>query len=183
MRRFAHIAATIAGVVVFGSLLWSSPANAQEASPPEVPASVQTRPGEKVVLLAHASGSQIYVCRVGTDGRVTWTLKAPEAELTDRNGKVIGNHSAGPTWKLKDGSEVSGKTLAHVDSPDPAAIPWLLVSVVNHSGKGVLTNVTMIQRVHTHGGNPPLEGCDESHRDAQTKSSYTADYYFYAPTK
>jgi len=182
MRRFAAIAATIAGVVMVGPL-WSSPANAQKTSPPEVPASLHTRPGEEVVLLAHASGFQIYVCRAGTDGKFTWTLKAPEAELMDPNGKVIGNHSAGPTWKLNDGSEVSGKALAHVDSPDPASIPWLLVSIVNHSGKGALTNVTTIQRVHTRGGNPPLEGCDNSHPDAETKSSYTADYYFYAPAK
>jgi hypothetical protein len=183
MRGFAHTAATISGVVMLGPLLGLSLANAQKESPPEVPNSVQTRPGEEVVLLAHASGFQFYACRAGTDGKFTLTLKASEAELTDRSGKVIGSHSAGPTWKLKDGSEVSGKALAHVDSPDPASIPWLLVNVVRHSGKGVLTNVTTIQRMHTHGGNPPLEGCDESHRDAETKSSYTADYYFYAPAK
>jgi hypothetical protein len=183
MRRSVHTAATIASVVMLGPLLQLSLANAQEEPSPEVPASIQARPGEDVVLLAHASGLQIYACRAGADGKFTWTLKAPEAELTDRNGKVIGTHFAGPAWKLKDGSEVSGKALAHADSPDPASIPWLLVNVVNHSGKGVLTNVTTIQRVHTHGGNPPLEGCDESHLNAETKSSYTADYYFYAPAK
>jgi hypothetical protein len=183
MRRFAHTAATIAGVVMIGPLLWLPLANAQKESPPDVPASIQAGPGVEVVLLGHASGSQIYACRPGTDGKFTWSLKAPEAELTDRNGKVIGNHSAGPTWKMKDGSEVTGKALAHVDSPDPGSIPWLLVNVVNHSGNGVLANVTTIQRVHTRGGNPPLEGCDASHRDAETKSSYMADYYFYAPAK
>jgi hypothetical protein len=183
MRGWVHTAATIAGVVMLGPLLRFSLANAQEEPPPEVPAAVRARPGEEVVLLAHASGFQIYACRAGTDGKFIWTLKAPDAELTDRNGKVIGSHSAGPTWKLKDGSEVSGKALAHADSPDPGSVPWLLVNVVNHSGRGVLTKVTTIQRVHTHGGNPPLEGCDESHRDAETKSSYTADYYFYAPAK
>jgi hypothetical protein len=67
-----------------------------------------------------------------------------EAELKDRNGNVIGSHSAGPTWKLQDGSEVSGKALAHVDSPDPASIPWLLVNVVNHSGKGALIDADLI---------------------------------------
>ena len=96
---------------------------------------------------------------------------------------MIGNHSAGPSWKLKDGSEVTGKALAHVDSPDPDSIAWLLVNVVAHSGKGLLTGVTTIQRVNTHGGKPPAQGCDESHRDAETKSGYTADYYFYAPAK
>jgi hypothetical protein len=54
---------------------------------------------------------------------------------------------------------------------------------VSHAGNGLLTNVTTIQRVHTHGGQPPAEGCDAAHRDAETKSSYTADYYFYAPAK
>jgi hypothetical protein len=183
MRRSTQTAATLAGVVIIGFLLGLPLANAQKESPPEVPASVQARAGEEVVLLAHASGSQIYACRAGADGKFTWTLKAPDAELKDRNGKVVGSHSAGPTWKLKDGSEVSGKALAHVDSPDPGSIPWLLVNVVSHSGNGVLATVTTIQRVHTHGGNPPLEGCDASHHDAETKSSYTADYYFYAPAK
>jgi hypothetical protein len=53
--------------------------------------------------------------------------------------------------------------------------------VVSHSGEGVLSKVTTIQRVNTHGGKPPAGGCDDSHRDAESKSSYTADYYFYAP--
>jgi hypothetical protein len=121
--------------------------------------------------------------------RSTWTLKGPEAELRDRNDKVIGQHSLDPTsklptWKLKDGSEVSGKAAAHVDSLDADSIPWLLVNVASHAGKGQLTNIAMIQRVHTHGGKPGNDDvCDESHKDAETKSSYTADYYFFAPAK
>lgn len=158
-------------------------ANAQKIPPPEVPNAIQAPAGEEVVLLAHASGSQIYTCHAGADGKFAWTLKAPDAELKDQNGKVIGSHSAGPTWKLNDGSEVTGKPSAHVDSPDSDSIAWLLGSAVGHSGKGLLTTVTTIQRVHTHGGKAPSAGCDEVHRDAETKSSYTADYYFYAPAK
>jgi Protein of unknown function (DUF3455) len=181
MRTFMQAATAIIGVVIFG--LWLPIANAQKESPPDVPAAIQAPSGEEVVLLAHASGSQIYTCQAGTDGKFAWALKAPDAELKDEKGKVIGSHSAGPTWKLNDGSEVKGKATAHVDSPDADSIQWLLVNVVAHSGKGLLTNVTTIQRVHTHGGKPPAEGCDASHRDAETKSSYTADYYFYAPSK
>jgi hypothetical protein len=158
-------------------------AHAQRVPPPEVPNAIQAPLGEEVVLLAHASGSQIYTCQAGTDRKFAWTLKAPDAELKDRNGKVIGSHFAGPTWKLNDGSEVVGKASAHVDSPDSDSIAWLLVNAVSHSGTGLLTSVTTIQRVHTHGGKPPSVGCDEAHRDAETKSSYTADYYFYAPAK
>jgi hypothetical protein len=57
------------------------------------------------------------------------------------------------------------------------------VNVTTNAGKGQLANVTAIQRVHTHGGKAPGYGCDESHKDAETKSSYTGDYYFFAPAK
>jgi hypothetical protein len=171
------------GIVILGTLSWLAAANAQKEPPPDVPKAIQAPPREEVILLAHAVGSQIYACQAGPDGKFIWILKAPAAELMDRKDKVIGSHSAGPTWKLKDGSEVTGKAAAHVDSPDPDSIPWLLVNAVAHSGSGLLTNVTTIQRVHTHGGKAPAQGCDESHRDAETKSSYTADYYFYAPGK
>jgi hypothetical protein len=157
--------------------------SSQKEMPPDVPDAIQAPAGEEVVLLAHATGSQIYTCQASADGKISWTLKAPDAELHDRKDKVIGQHSAGPSWKLKDGSEVTGKAAAHVDSLDGQSIPWLLVKVVSHSGNGLLTNVTTIQRVRTHGGQPPAEGCDAAHRDAETKSSYTADYYFYAPVK
>jgi Protein of unknown function (DUF3455) len=155
----------------------------QKESTPDVPDAIQVPAGEEVVLYARGSGSQIYTCQAGADGKFGWTLKAPDAELHDRKDKVIGQHSAGPTWKLKDGSEVTGKAAAKVDALDPESIPWLLVRVVSHSGNGLLSNVTTVQRIHTHGGQPPAEGCDEAHKGAETKSSYTADYYFYAPAK
>ncbi|MFZ3264073.1 MAG: DUF3455 domain-containing protein [Terriglobales bacterium] len=158
-------------------------ANAQKEPPPDVPKALQPPASEEVVLLAHGVGSQIYTCQAGSDGKFAWILKAPQAELMDSKNKLIGSHFAGPKWKLKDGSEVTGKAVAHVDSPDPDSIPWLLVNIVAHSGEGLLTNVTTIQRVHTRGGKAPAQGCDEAHRDAETKSNYTADYYFYAPAK
>lgn len=171
------------GVVLLEALFTLSSAQAQKEPPPEAPKAIQVPAGEQVILRAHGVGSQIYTCQSGSDGRFAWILMAPQAELLNGKNEVIGNHSAGPSWKLKDGSEVTGKALAHVDSPDPDSIAWLLVNVVAHSGKGLLTGVTTIQRVNTHGGKPPAQGCDESHRDAETKSGYTADYYFYAPAK
>ena len=180
MRRLSE--AAIAGLVILGVLLPPA-ANAQKDSRPGVPVSIQAPSGEEVVLLAHASGSQIYTCQAAADGKFSWTLKAPDAELKDEKGKVIGSHYAGPTWQLNDGSEVTGKAAAHVDSPDAGSISWLLVTAVGHSGHGGLTSVTTIQRVHTDGGKPPAEGCDASHPNAETKSSYTAEYYFYAPVK
>lgn len=172
-------------IVIFCLLAFQA-GSAQKNSPvkesaPDVPDAIAVLEGMEPVLFARAAGSQIYICQSGEDGKFSWTLKGPEAELKDRKDKVIGQHSVGPTWKLKDGSEVTGKASGHVDSLDPDSIPWLRLDVVNNSGKGVLGKVTTIQRIHTHGGKPGNDACDEAHKDAETKSSYTADYYFYAP--
>jgi hypothetical protein len=185
MRSFTQVAAAIICQVTLGALLGVPLANAQKESLPDVPDAIHAPAGQIVVLVAHASGSQIYTCQSGADNKFMWTLKGPDAELRDAKDKdkVIGNHFAGPTWKLKDGSEVTGKAVAHVESPNPGSIPWLLVNAVAHAGNGLLTNVTTIQRVHTQGGQPPADGCDESHRNAETKIGYTADYYFYAPAR
>src|SRR5579863_4927437 len=177
MRRFL-LPAALALLATFPAL-----AQTENESAPDVPDAIQVPKGEEPVLFTAATGSQIYTCQAGPDGKFAWTLKAPEAELRDRKDKVIGQHSAGPTWKLKDSSEVTGKAVAHVDSLDADSIPWLLVSVVSHAGKGLLANVTTIQRVHTHGGKAQSYGCDEQHKDAESKIAYTADYYFFAPAK
>ena len=192
MRRLLQAVTLIVGLSVF--IVGSSVVNAQtkdspqqgslqKEPPPDVPDAIQVPAGLEVAVYAHATGSQIYTCQASPDGKFAWTLKAPDADLHDRKDKVIGHHSAGPSWKLADSSEVTGKAAAHVDSLDPDSIPWLLVNVVSHSGKGALSDVTTIQRVRTHGGKPPGEGCDSAHANSETKSSYTADYYFYAPAK
>ena len=98
--------------------------NAQKERLPDVPDAIHAPPGETVVLVAHASGSQIYTCQAGADSKFIWTLKAPEAELRNAEGEVIGNHFAGPTWKMNDGSEVTGKAVARTDAPPiPALFP------------------------------------------------------------
>ena len=188
MRFVAYLRRTAStlgiSVIVLGSLFAVGQKDApSKESAPDVPDAIAVPQGLEPVLFVRASGSQIYTCQAGTDGKFDWTLKGPEAELKDRKDKVIGQHSAGPTWKLKDGSEVTGKAVAHIDSLDPDSIPWLLLNVVNNSGKGALAKVTAIQRVHTHGGKPGNDACDESHKDAETKSNYTADYYFFAPAQ
>jgi hypothetical protein len=177
-----------AALVAAALALLATPVHAQKDTPdkesaPDVPDAMAVPAGLEPVLFVHASGSQIYSCDAGTDGKFAWTLKAPEADLKDRKDKVIGQHSAGPTWTLKDGSQVTGKTAARVNSLDSESVPWLLVDVSTNSGKGALANVTKIQRVHTHGGMPPDYGCDVSHKGDETKSKYTADYYFFAPAK
>jgi hypothetical protein len=180
----------IAGLMNIGLMvaLFAIAADAQnnasaKESAPDVPDAIAVPASLEPVLFVHAKGVQVYTCQAGADGKFAWTLKGPDAELKDRSDKVIGQHSAGPKWTLKDGSEVTGKAAAHVDSLDPDSVPWLLLNVVSNSGKGQLAQVTAIQRVHTHGGKPGGDACDEAHKDAETKSNYTADYYFFAPAK
>jgi len=156
---------------------------AQTTPPPQVPDAIKAPAGQEVVLVAHATGVQIYACTAGSDGKFAWTLKAPDAELHDSKGSVIGHHSAGPTWTLKDGSAITGKAAAKADSPEQDSIPWLLINVVSHSGSGELDRITTVQRVNTHGGAAAATGCDASHQGSETKQNYKADYYFYAPAR
>jgi len=153
------------------------------AGAPGVPDEIKVPAGEKLVLKAHATGFQIYTCKTDVD-HPQWELKAPEADLHDRKGAVIGHHFAGPTWKHKDGSEVTGRASAHVDSPDAGSIAWLLVGSTGHEGAGVFANVSSIQRTNTKGGKPPSGAeCTAANNGAESKSAYSADYYFYRRAK
>jgi hypothetical protein len=168
-------------VVALLALFALKPSAAQQLARPDVPDELSPPATEKLILQAHATGDQIYVCQPGPEQKLSWNLKAPDAQLFDAQNKVIAKHYAGPTWKNNDGSEVVGKVAARADSPDSNSIPWLLLTAANHSGSGVFAKVTFIQRLNTKGGQPPQSGCDDAHRNAETKSAYSADYYFYAP--
>ncbi|HEV3189765.1 MAG TPA: DUF3455 domain-containing protein, partial [Polyangiaceae bacterium] len=138
---------------------------------------------QPVVLKALAKGAQVYVCKAkeGAAGTYEWTLKAPDAELFDEKGQKIGKHYAGPTWESTDGSKVVGQLRAKVDSPEPTAIPWLLLDAKTTEGTGVLSKVKNIQRLATVGGKAPATGCDAAHEKAETRVDYTATYYMYGP--
>jgi hypothetical protein len=170
--------------VAIGMLFVAQP---QAPMRPEVPESLKAPAGEEVILVAHATGTQVYVCRQSEDQKFSWVFKAPEAELTDTTGKKIAHHSAGPTWKHIDGSEMKARVVAKqdapkVEAPKPEAIPWLLLSATSHNGDGTFSRATSIQRIHTEGGMPPeAKYCDRSAAGKEVGTVYAADYYFYAP--
>ena len=145
----------------------------------QVPQNLQPPANEQLLLEVHAKGDQIYVCK-GDGGQFVWTLKAPEAQLFDKDGKPFGKHFAGPSWEAKDGSRVTGKAVANA-SMDPESIPWLLVNIVGHEGSGVLSKASSIQRLNTKGGKAPASGCDAARVGQEVRVAYTADYLFYAP--
>ena len=156
-----------------GAVLFSS------AAAQQVPQNLQPPANEQLLLEVHAKGDQIYVCK-GDGGQFVWTLKAPEAQLFDKDGKLFGKHFAGPSWEAKDGSRVTGKAVANA-SVDPESIPWLLVNIVGHEGSGVLSKASSIQRLNTKGGKAPASGCDAARVGQEVRVAYTADYLFYAP--
>jgi len=152
---------------------------AQQSAPgDQVPAQLRAPEGTKLIFHARAKGYQVYTCKEEA-GQYSWTLKGPEAQLFDESGNSAGHHSAGPTWQLNDGSTVTGKAAARFDPSDKNAVPWLLLTAGDHSGSGLLNNVTHIQRLNTKGGKAPAAGCDASHVGNDTRVAYTADYFFY----
>jgi hypothetical protein len=154
-----------------------------------VPAALAVPAGATLKMKYHATGDQIYTCTAsvaatggGTDGGATtyaWVLKAPDAKLFDDANTQVGTHFAGPTWMSTDGSDVVGARVAAVDSPMSDAIQWLLLKASAHMGSGVFMDVTYIQRLNTTKGKAPATGCDANAVGMETKSPYTADYYFY----
>jgi hypothetical protein len=149
-----------------------------------VPDNIKPPGDQHLVLRGHASGDQIYICQPSAigDAKSAWVLSAPDAKLIDDTGNEIAKHYAGPTWQSTDGSQVKGKVVSQT-VPDPGSIPWLLLTAVDHSGTGIMSDVGTIQRLNTKGGKAPAAGCDAQHQGEKMRVSYTADYYFYAPAK
>ncbi|MBN6746297.1 DUF3455 domain-containing protein, partial [Acidithiobacillus sp. MC2.1] len=137
---------------------------------------------QQAVLHVHAIGRQIYECAKGAQDIWAWQFKHPEAELFDESGKKVGNHGAGPSWTLNDGSSVVGQVQASMQAPMPGAIPWLLLNVKSHAGGGMLNTVTSIQRLATQGGVAPVkDGCTSMVAGQIVSVVYTADYAFWSP--
>jgi Protein of unknown function (DUF3455) len=136
---------------------------------------------EVLFLQARGEGFQIYDCspKAGQPNAYEWTFRAPEAQLKDSSGHVLGRHFTGPTWELDEGGSVVGEVKARDPGPNPTAIPWLLLSTRATAGHGKLTATTSIQRLQTVGGIAPSVGCNAANAGKVAKVPYTANYYFY----
>jgi hypothetical protein len=153
-------------------LLSGSPTSAPAAETP-LPDAIAA-PGATVVLTVHAEGAQVYECKAGTDGRLTWAFREPIATLM-ADGKTVGRHYAGPNWEHSDGSAVVGKAIGNAPGATASDIPWLKLDVASRRGSGILSDVTTVQRINTKGGK--LEGaCDSA--GSYRSAPYSADYVF-----
>ena len=157
------------------------PDSSAKPSVPSVSDTLKVPPTDTLAFAAKAKGVQIYECRANKDNtnQYEWVLKAPEADLFDARGKKIGHHYGGPSWASSDGSKVTGEVKSSEPSTDASSIPWLLLSAKTHEGNGIFSRVNRIQRLETHGGKAPSEGCDQSAMGKEVQVPYTATYYFY----
>jgi hypothetical protein len=165
------LVAALCGAVMAGA----SAVHAEDSAlaPPE---------GAALLLRVVADGVQIYACEAKDKG-AEWVFKSPEATLFDGDGRQVGTHFAGPSWKLADGSVVVGDVAARADAPEAGAIPWLLLRAKSHDGGGTLPNAAFIRRIETRGGAAPKVGCDAAHIADQARMRYSAVYEFYAAPK
>jgi hypothetical protein len=151
---------------------------------PVVPSEIKVDTGNKVFLIGHGVGVQIYSCDAGGGG-FAWRFVAPRANLYNDHGKLIITHFAGPSWQAKDGSKVVGHLIRPV-TVDPTAIPWLLLSTPSPTAGpdgDRLVATTFIQRTKTTGGLAPSAAtCNATTAGTQVEVPYTADYVFWKKT-
>jgi hypothetical protein len=166
------------------ALLAACAAPALKPTPPTVaiPGSLDAPAKQVLVRTLWADGVQIYECRKAADASFPdWVFVAPEANLKDANGVLVGHHYAGPTWEANDGSKVVGVVKAKADAINPHAIPWLLLETHSTGKPGLFAKITAIQRVATAGGVAPESGCGTATIGKQERVPYTAQYTQYAP--
>ncbi len=144
-----------------------------------IPDNLRFPAGETAVLHLKATGAQIYDCKASAQdaAKFEWALRAPDAELRDTTGGLIGKHYGGPTWEALDGSKVVGELRARADAPDPDAIPWLLLAAKSTAGSGRFAHVRNIQRIETVGGKAP-PACGAADVGRTLRVPYSATYVF-----
>ena len=167
-------------------------ATAAAEVPPAVPANLEVPAGNKVTFMAHAVGTQNYIC---LGAGLNWTFIGPQATVFDEDAEQNLTHFLSPnpsenglaraTWQhSRDTSAVWALAIASSADPAyvaPGAIPWLLLTVVGAQdgpiGGDRMTATTFIQRVNTVGGIAPAGGCPGA--GARTFVTYEADYVFH----
>ncbi len=153
------------------------------APPLAVPDNLRAAANETLLTVLVARGVQIYECRARKDtpSATEWAFVAPEADLFDAQGKLVGKHYAGPHWEASDGSKIVGAVKARADAPQAGAIPWLLLGTKSVGPAGTFSKVTSIQRVSTvNGVAPAADGCTAAMLGKVVRVGYSADYRLFA---
>lgn len=200
-RTFPTRLSRIAGITMSAMLLMAAypqAADQDRVIPPATPGEIAVPAGNRAYLIAHAIGTQNYICLPNTSGTLVWTLFGPQATLFDDEPKQVMTHFLSPnpieggiaraTWQ-HSGDTSAVWAVMEAPSIDPAyvapgAIPWLRLRVVGQQfgpqGGDKLTKTTFIHRVNTVAGMTPTPTCTQL--GSRMLVPYEADYVFYRST-
>jgi hypothetical protein len=128
-----------------------------------IPAIVAVPEGSSRIATYYAEGVQRYKAKEvsGLPGTYEWAFVAPQADLYEHNGKLVGTHGAGPHWTLSAEDSIFGQHFVPARvaaSPDASSIDWLLLKPKSGTTPtGIFRDVAFIQRIATEGGKAPIQ--------------------------
>ena len=192
-RAIRRILFLVCSLALALALMSSQTARADHNPYPDVPANLQVPAGNRLFRVAHAMGTQDYICL-----STGWASRAygPQATLFDEDREQalthflsaypLGSNAYWPAWQdSRDTSTVWANPIPGASyTPDSTAIPWLLLQVIatgdGPTGGDRMTGTTYIQRLNTTGGLKPTGSCADGDK---ALVPYTADYFFYKADK
>ena len=139
--------------------------------------------GNSRVATFFAQGVQKYKAQVKAGSNPVsfeWIFVAPQATLYDASNRIVGTHSAGPTWQLSPTDSIYAQAFTPARTApgaDASSVDWLLLMPkVGKTPTGLFANVVYIQRIDTKGGKAPLTA--PTSLDQTVDVPYTAIYRF-----
>ena len=171
------IASAAALLSACGAMTPTTPMYTQDG----LPDTVRVPAGNKVAMETVGVGEITYECRdkANAPGMTEWVFVGPKAVLNDRSGKQVGKYYGPPaTWESMDGSKLTATQLA-VAPAGAGNLPYQLVKANPAMGSGMMTGVTLIQRVAIKGGVAPAAVCSPANKGSKEIVKYQADYIFW----
>jgi hypothetical protein len=156
------------------------PAAAAISEPAGLGAGIRATADEEPAFMLSASGAHVYHCKATPNdpNAYAWYFVGPDATLSE-GSRSVGTHKAVNLWEsTSDRSSVSG-VVRSSQSGGANNLPWTLYRAQSLGASGMFAGVTSIQRVNTSGGAAPSTGCAAANAGAESRSNFTADYYFY----
>ncbi|MFD9222431.1 CHRD domain-containing protein [Streptomyces sp. NPDC060064] len=121
-------------------------------------------------------GKQIYECKKGDDGKLSFQQRDVRAVLGGHIAhSFIAPNSGTPQWIAPDHSAVTGKLISKTPNGDKNIAELDLQATQSGKKRGLLANTQEIFRLNTVGGVAPAGSCEQG---AIVGVPYGADYVF-----
>lgn len=122
-------------------------------------------------------GVQQFQCTADANGRF-WKFITPQAQLRDRQGRVVARQGSEGSFFATDGSILAAKIEKYAEKSTAGNIRDLVYRTTSRGKQGMLTGITHVKRSEGKGG-VPLTRCSPSQLGATLKVPFTATYTFY----